>query len=171
SQSEQRTAASAEATDINAADRGELADGGTLEWGINEFPAQWNPHHADGNLATVDTVTSALLPSPFEPDPDGGARPAPDYVLGADVRRDGGGQVLTLELNPEAHWSDGTPITWKDYRATAEALAGGADGYKVRGEGGYDRIGRASCRERVETARVGGTRNKEGDAQLWLRRD
>ncbi|MFW5419619.1 ABC transporter family substrate-binding protein [Nocardiopsis sp. CNT-189] len=139
-QNEQRTAASAEAADINAADRDELADGGTLEWGINEFPAQWNPHHADGNLATVHTVMDALLPAPFEPGPDGGARPDPDYLLGADVRRDGGGQVLTLELNPEAHWSDGTPITWKDYRATAEALAGGADGYKVRGEVGYDRI-------------------------------
>ncbi|WP_017594592.1 ABC transporter family substrate-binding protein [Nocardiopsis potens] len=139
-QNEQRTAASAEAADINAADRDELADGGTLEWGINEFPAQWNPHHADGNLATVHTVMDALLPTPFEPGPDGDARPDPDYVLGADLRRDGGGQVLTLELNPEAHWSDGTPITWKDYRATAEALAGGADGYKVRGEVGYDRI-------------------------------
>ncbi|WP_239647328.1 ABC transporter family substrate-binding protein [Nocardiopsis baichengensis] len=128
--------------DVGAADRADLEPGGTLDWGINEFPAQWNPHHADGNLATVRTVTDAVLPTPFETDPKEGPRPDPDYVLGAEVREAGrkGPQLLTLRLNPEAHWSDGTPITWRDYRATAEALDGASDGYRVLGEVGYDRI-------------------------------
>ena len=47
---------------INAVDRALVADGGTLTWGINEFPTQWNPHHQAGNLAAVHTVLEALLP-------------------------------------------------------------------------------------------------------------
>ncbi|MDA2812114.1 ABC transporter family substrate-binding protein [Nocardiopsis sp. RSe5-2] len=136
--------AAAGGVDVGAADRADLEPGGTLEWGINEFPAQWNPHHADGNLATVRTVTDAVLPTPFEVDPEEGPRPDPDYLLGAEVREAGPDrpQTVTLRLNPEARWSDGTPITWRDYRATADALDGRGDGYRVRGEVGYDRIAR-----------------------------
>ncbi|MBB6172847.1 peptide/nickel transport system substrate-binding protein [Nocardiopsis mwathae] len=131
------------ASALNPADRDELTEGGTLRWGLNEFPAQWNPHHADGNLATVGTVMAALMPYPFRTDEDGVAAPDPDYVEDVEVRSSdgaGGRQVLTLRLNPEARWSDGTPITWRDYAAMARALAGEQPGYRTLGGVGYDRI-------------------------------
>ncbi|GAA2008031.1 ABC transporter family substrate-binding protein [Nocardiopsis rhodophaea] len=132
------TAASA----LNPTDRGDLAQGGTLRWGLNEFPAQWNPHHADGNLATVDTVMEALMPAPFHTDEEGVAVPNSDYVDDVDVRTpdDGGAQVVTLRLNRDAQWSDGTPITWRDYESMARALSGEQHGYRVLGSVGYDRI-------------------------------
>ncbi|GAB3481451.1 ABC transporter family substrate-binding protein [Nocardiopsis coralliicola] len=126
--------------DVNPAPRGDIADGGTLDWGVNDFPAQWNPHHPDGRTVTVSTVAEAVLPRPFEVDAEKGPRPDPDYVLSADTGTERGQQVLTLELNPDAQWSDGSPVDWEDYRATARALSGVGEGFPVAGSIGYDRI-------------------------------
>lgn len=124
---------------VNTADRASLADGGTLRWGINEFPTQWNPYHAAGNLETVETVLRALLPAPFRTDEAGRAHPDPDYVLDAKVET-GPPQVVTLTLNPEARWSTGDPVTWRDYAAMARALSETDRGYRALGAVGYDRI-------------------------------
>ncbi|MBB4930272.1 peptide/nickel transport system substrate-binding protein [Lipingzhangella halophila] len=140
------------ASDTNPADRADLVEGGSLHWGINEFPGQWNPHHIDGNLATVDTVMSGVLPTPFRVGADGEVRPDPDYVESVDVQRgsvakavqEGDGateaQVVTLRLNPRARWSDGTAITWRDFASMAATLAGERAGFQILGEVGYDRI-------------------------------
>ena len=124
---------------INAVDRALVADGGTLTWGINEFPTQWNPHHQAGNLAAVHTVLEALLPIPFRVDERGEAHPNPDYVIDVSVTTEPE-QVVTLTLNPEAAWSTGEPITWRDYAAMAEALSGSNPEYQALGTVGYDRI-------------------------------
>ncbi|PSL00975.1 peptide/nickel transport system substrate-binding protein [Murinocardiopsis flavida] len=127
------------AASVNQVDPATLADGGTLRWGINELPAQWNPHHANGNLATVQTVMGALLPSPWRTGSDADSAPDPDYVEDVDVRTDPR-QVVTLRLNPKARWSNGDPITWRDYAAMAEALSGRDPEFQVAGQTGYDRI-------------------------------
>src|SRR5690606_15116091 len=49
-------------------------------------------------------------------------------------------QVVTLTLNPEATWSTGEPITWRDYASMAEALSGEDAEYQALGAAGYDRI-------------------------------
>ncbi|WP_341770550.1 ABC transporter family substrate-binding protein [Actinorugispora endophytica] len=131
---------------INAVDRALLADGGTLRWGINEFPTQWNPHHAAGNLGTVDTVLRGLLPAPFSTDSEGQAHPDPDYVTDVEVDTEPR-QVVTLTLNPEARWSTGDPVTWRDYASMAEALSGADPDYQVLGTVGYDRIERVRAGE------------------------
>ncbi|SJZ55383.1 peptide/nickel transport system substrate-binding protein [Marinactinospora thermotolerans DSM 45154] len=127
------------ASAINPLPREELAEGGTLRWGVNDFPAQWNPHHANGNLSTVATVMDGLLPTPFRTDDKGRAHPDPDYVEEVTVTTEPR-QVVTLKLNPEARWSTGDPITWRDYAAMATALSGRGEGYEILGEAGYDRI-------------------------------
>jgi len=124
---------------INAADRAQVADGGTVTWGINEFPTQWNPHHQAGNLTTAHTVLEALLPAPFRTDERGQSHPDPDYVTGVSVTTEPE-QVVTLTLNPEATWSTGEPITWRDYASMAEALSGEDAEYQALGAAGYDRI-------------------------------
>lgn len=46
-------------------------------------------------------------------------------------------QVVTYRINPQAKWSDGTPITSKDFRFTWEQVARGSDIYDRTG---YDKI-------------------------------
>ncbi len=71
-------AAQVTAADLNLTPRAQIKTGGTLRWGLTEYPAQWNQwNHIDGNLANVKTVVDALMPRPFRADEHGvlGARP------------------------------------------------------------------------------------------------
>ncbi|MEV5557484.1 ABC transporter family substrate-binding protein [Nonomuraea wenchangensis] len=128
------------AFDINPRPRDQVKDGGTLRWGINELPAQWNRNHVDGNLAVAASVSNALLPSPFYSDEKAEITPDRDYVLEAEVTARRPRQVVTYTLNPKAHWSDGKPITWADYQAQWRALNGKDPAYRIASATGYQDI-------------------------------
>ncbi|MFF5112671.1 ABC transporter family substrate-binding protein [Streptosporangium sp. NPDC000509] len=128
------------AYDVNPVPRERVADGGVLRWGINEYPSNWNLNHIDGNLATVKRVMDALMPAPFRSDAKGTISPNTDYLSEGRVTAHEPEQVVTLTLNPRARWSDGTPITWEDYRAQWQALSGRDAGYRVASTTGYRNI-------------------------------
>ncbi|MFI6482836.1 ABC transporter family substrate-binding protein [Nonomuraea sp. NPDC050663] len=134
---------SADATkafDINPIARDQVKDGGTLRWGLNEFPTQWNMNHVDGNLAMVKKVIDGLLPQPFRSDEKAAISPNTDYLTDGKVTASDPKQVVTLTLNPKAKWSNGDPITWEDYEAQWKALNGGNADYKVASTTGYQDI-------------------------------
>ncbi|MGJ6966827.1 ABC transporter family substrate-binding protein [Streptosporangium sp. G11] len=128
------------AYDVNPVARDRVADGGVLRWGLNEYPSNWNLNHVDGNLATVKRVMDALMPSPFRSDAKGKISPNTDYLSEGRVTSHRPRQVVTLTLNPRARWSDGTPITWEDYRAQWQALNGRDADYRVASTTGYQNI-------------------------------
>lgn len=128
------------AFDINPQPREKVRDGGTLRWGINEFPAQWNRNHVDGNLAVAAAVSNALLPAPFVSDEKAQISVDPDYVLAAEVTDRRPKQVVTYTLNPRAKWSDGKPITWADYATQWKALNGRDPAYRIASSTGYQDI-------------------------------
>ncbi|MFF0860260.1 ABC transporter family substrate-binding protein [Nonomuraea sp. NPDC003560] len=128
------------AFDINPQPRDKVKDGGTLRWGINEFPSQWNRNHVDGNLAVAAVISNALLPSPFVSDEKAEITVDPDYVLDAKVTDQSPKQVVTYTLNPKAKWSDGQPITWADYQAQWQALNGRNPEFHIVSATGYQDI-------------------------------
>ncbi|MEQ4719986.1 ABC transporter family substrate-binding protein [Nonomuraea sp. B19D2] len=128
------------AFDINLQPRDKVKDGGTLRWGINEFPSQWNRNHVDGNLAVAAAVSNALLPSPFLSNEKAEISVNHDYVLEAEVTRQQPKQVITYRLNPKAKWSDGKPITWADYQAQWHALNGRNPAFHIASPTGYQDI-------------------------------
>ncbi|MET9248352.1 ABC transporter family substrate-binding protein [Nonomuraea sp. NPDC003709] len=128
------------AYDINPRPRDKVKDGGTLRWGINEFPAQWNRNHVDGNLAMAAVVSNALLPSPFHSDEKAEISVDRNYVLDAEVTAQRPKQVVTYKLNPKAKWSDGKPITWGDYEAQWHALNGRNPAFHIASSTGYQDI-------------------------------
>jgi len=128
------------AYDINPQPREKVKDGGTLRWGINEFPTQWNRNHVDGNLAMAAVVSNALLPGPFVSNEKAEISVDTDYVLDARVTSEKPKQVVTYRLNPKAKWSDGKPITWADYRAQWQALNGRDPDYRIVSSTGYQDI-------------------------------
>ncbi|NUR91080.1 MAG: ABC transporter family substrate-binding protein, partial [Nonomuraea sp.] len=128
------------AFDINPQPRDKVKDGGTLRWGINEFPTQWNRNHVDGNLAMAAVVSNALLPSPFRSDEKASISPDPDYLTDAKITDTDPKQVVTYELNPKAKWSDGKPITVEDYQAQWKALDGKNPGFHIVSSTGYQDI-------------------------------
>ncbi|MDF2989869.1 MAG: hypothetical protein K0S37_383 [Microbacterium sp.] len=59
---------------------------------------------------------------------DGWAPVASDLLTGEPtVETSGGGQTITYEINPDAVWSDGTPITSADFAYTALQVRDGED--------------------------------------------
>ncbi len=125
------------AYDINPASRDKVREGGTLRWGLSEFPTQWNQNHVDGNLSMVEKVVSALMPRPFVSDRRGEVTANPDYLTAAEITETDPRQVVTLTLNPKAKWSDGRPITWHDYQAQWQAMNGRNTNYRPASTAGY----------------------------------
>ncbi|MBX9389681.1 peptide/nickel transport system substrate-binding protein [Streptomonospora nanhaiensis] len=138
----QETLADIPAIDINQTDRADLQEGGTFHWGINEFPPQYQVHHTQGNLANAERIVSAVMPQAHYFDQNGEPHPDEDYVLSSEISDDG--RTLTFELNPDAEWSNGEPITWEDYAAQVETVGGHRDNdsdFDIGDKTGYERIG------------------------------
>jgi glutathione transport system substrate-binding protein len=125
--------------DINPMPRDQVRDGGDLRWPIDYLPDNFNFNQFNGTQGETTDVVNALLPSPYRGTADGGLELNPDYVTSAAVTSTSP-QVLTYTINPKATWSDGTPITWRDFEAEWKALNGTNPAFQVAGTTGYEDI-------------------------------
>ncbi|MFC3995314.1 ABC transporter family substrate-binding protein [Nocardiopsis sediminis] len=137
----EETLADIPATDINPTERGELEEGGSFNWGINEYPTQYNMAHVQGNLANVQRIAAAVMPIPVDFNENGEVAADEDYVTEYELSEDG--LTLTFTLNPDAVWSNGEPITWEDYEAQVETLGGNRENdsdFEIGDKSGYELI-------------------------------
>ncbi|XVQ83752.1 ABC transporter family substrate-binding protein [Microbispora siamensis] len=128
------------AYDINPLTRDKVKDGGTLRWGLTDFPTQWNRNHVDGDSTAVKAVTDALMPHTFRSDERGRLTLDTDYVTNARITASSPRQVITYSINPKAKWSDGRPITWTDFAAQWKAMSGRDRDYRVDSAIAYENI-------------------------------
>ncbi|WP_460370827.1 ABC transporter substrate-binding protein, partial [Actinocorallia lasiicapitis] len=144
-------------SDVGAADRDQIRDGGVLRWPIGELPRQWNLNHVNGMSGTADLVLRAVLPYPMRTGADGTVAPDPDYLESARIVAERPRQRVVYRINPKARWSDGSPLSYRDFAAQAHALSGRAKGYLIASDNGYRQISSvrkgASEREVIVTFR------------------
>jgi peptide/nickel transport system substrate-binding protein len=127
------------ALDVNVQPRDKVADGGTLRWPIDQLSTQWNYNQLDGpNVATSDVMLS-MMPATMVSNEKAVVTPDPNYVTSATVTSTSP-QVVTYELNDKAKWSDGTPISVKDYEAQWNALNGTNPEFLVASTTGYELV-------------------------------
>ncbi len=136
---------------------GESAQSGRVIFGEStDFPENLYPNIAAGNATSVANILIGVLPSPYRIQPDFSVEY--DQNLLAEeptLETEGGTQVNTYTINPDAVWSDGTPITADDFELTWRAnrsgdpAAGGCEA--VLSTTGYEQI------ESVEAADGGKT--------------
>jgi peptide/nickel transport system substrate-binding protein len=126
--------------DINETPLDQVKQGGTLRWAVDQFSTQWNYNQVNGPEASTAQVLYGTMPYAFIADKTATVNPNPDYLTSAKAEQTGGKQVVTLELNPKAKWSDGTPITEKDYETQWNALKDPNAKYQIASSTGYDRI-------------------------------
>lgn len=127
--------------DLRPTPRDRIRDGGVLRWPLPSFPAQWNFNQVNGMDGAAELVLRGVLPFPMTSDARGVVRPDRDYVLSARVlprHR----QTVRYRLNPAARWSDGSPITYRDFAAQAAALSGRDGRFRLATDVGYRRIAR-----------------------------
>ena len=127
------------AIDINPQDRDSLKDGGTMKWAVDQFSTQWNYNELDGPEASTLDVLTALIPQPFVADEKADVTPDPNFITSAEVTSTSP-ETIKYVLNQKAKWSDGTPITWKDYETQWKALNGTNAKYQIASSTGYERV-------------------------------
>ncbi|GAA3492321.1 ABC transporter family substrate-binding protein [Streptomyces cremeus] len=127
------------AADLAAADREQVADGGTLHWAVDSVPATFNAFQADAD-ATTTRVAGAVLPALFVLDAAGKPQRNPDYLEDASVVEREPKQVVLYRINQQAVWGDGREIGAADFVAQWRALRGKDSAYWTARNAGYERI-------------------------------
>src|SRR3954454_12242043 len=125
--------------DINPQPRDNVKDGGTIRWAVDQFSTQWNYNQLNGPEASTLDVLTALMPQPMLADEKANVSPDPNFIESADVTSNSP-QTIKYVLNKKAKWSDGSPITWKDYETQWTALNGKDSKYEIASSTGYDRV-------------------------------
>jgi peptide/nickel transport system substrate-binding protein len=127
---------------INAMSRDRVKDGGTLTWPLESMPVNYNYLQIDGSDIATSQVVGAIMPVPYTVTANG--TPVWDRTLLASepVVVSGPKQVVTYEIHPKAVWSDGAPITWRDFYWEWKAGRGVDKRYRVASTTGYEDIER-----------------------------
>lgn len=125
--------------DINPQDPADLEQGGNLRLALTALPPNFNPLHIDGNVADAAGMLKATLPRAFRIAPDGTATVNTDYFTSIELTSEDP-QVVTYTINPDAVWTDGTPITWEDIAAQIHATSGKDPGFAIASSNGADRV-------------------------------
>ncbi len=110
-----------------------------------DFPENLFPYIAAGNATSVANLLIRVLPGPYVVEPDFSVKWDQDLLASEpELDTSNGGQVNTYEINPDAVWSDGTPITAADFEFTwrANRSSDPADGgcASLLGTTGYEQI-------------------------------
>lgn len=124
-------------SDINPQDRDALREGGNLRLAITSYPANWNTLSNDGNEGDIGEIAWAMMPRAFVVDAAGELTVNTDFfssveLTGTDPMR------VTYTIDPDAVWSDGSPITWEDIAAQANALSGRDKAYLIAITNGFE---------------------------------
>ncbi|SUA74927.1 Probable monoacyl phosphatidylinositol tetramannoside-binding protein LpqW precursor [Nocardia otitidiscaviarum] len=125
--------------DTNPQPRDQLRDGGNLRLAITAFPANWNTLSIDGNEGEIAEVLRPMMPRSFHTDAAGDTSVNHDYFTDIQLTSTDPQQVV-YTINPKAVWSDGSPITWEDIAAQANALSGRDKRFLIAISNGFDRV-------------------------------
>jgi len=126
--------------DINPRPRENLRDGGDLRWPVDSLPDNFNYNHFDGTQGVTNEIIGGLMPLLFAATADGGLKVNTDYLTSAELTSTSP-QVITYTINPKATWSDGTPITWRDFEAQWRATSGANPAFQISSKTGAEDIG------------------------------
>ncbi|MGV0835872.1 ABC transporter family substrate-binding protein [Mycolicibacterium thermoresistibile] len=125
--------------DINPQDPATLQQGGNLRLALTALPPNFNPLHIDGNVADAAGMLKATLPRAFRIAPDGTTTVNTDYFTSIEMTSTDP-QVVTWTINPDAVWTDGSPITWEDIAAQVHATSGKDPAFAIASPNGADRV-------------------------------
>ncbi|MGM1016181.1 MAG: ABC transporter family substrate-binding protein [Actinomycetota bacterium] len=133
-----------EATGVDAADynpqpRENLQEGGTVNFPINEIPAQLNPFNSDASADTA-RVAAWYMPQILLQEPDGTPYKHDAYLDEWSFDTVDGNTQITFTFTEEAHWNDGTDMDWTAIDATWKANRSYDEGFNPNATDGYKAI-------------------------------
>lgn len=136
-------AAELPASDINRVEPAKLKEGGNLRLAFNALPTNYNPIHVNGNTVDNSDLWKYMSPRNIKFAEDGTWEPNKTFLESYKVDNKADGDVkmtVTLTLNPEAKWYDGTPISAADYQANWNACKTPDTGFDCASQDGWREI-------------------------------
>ncbi len=125
--------------DIGAMPTQALRQGGTFRWALDLLPVNFNYNQVDGAEFNNSRVVYSAIPHLWLAQPDGTVKMNENYLVSATLTSTNP-QVVTYTLRDEAAWSDGTPMTWQDFRAQWQAMNGSNKEFLIATSTGYKDI-------------------------------
>ncbi|MGH3390251.1 MAG: ABC transporter family substrate-binding protein [Actinomadura sp.] len=131
--------------------KGTTSKGGTLSFAIEKDIEAWNINDSNGNVFETGMVLGGVLPQAFLSTPDLKPTLNTDLLVSAEQTNENP-QTIVYKVQPNAVWSDGTPIgvddfvyAWKtqngkDCPPPPETDETGTQGCFMNGTAGWDRI-------------------------------
>jgi ABC-type transport system substrate-binding protein len=119
--------------------RAGIREGGTVRVAAIYEPSGFNPNTSADWGPGVQDVAVSVYPSVFRIHPDFSVQLDQTFMVSAELTSHDP-QTITYQIQPEAHWSDGTPITADDFHYLWQHLNGSnpkTDAYTITG---YEQI-------------------------------
>ncbi|WP_196716815.1 ABC transporter family substrate-binding protein [Actinomyces trachealis] len=128
----------ANASSVNAKDRSELQEGGTLNFPLFATIANWNQAQVDGNGVDLRSIYDFISPYFLDWADDGTPTANPNFLTKYEAEEVDGKTVITVSLNEKAVWGNGRTMDFEDIR---ESLIHGTDeAYSWASTDGYDQV-------------------------------
>ncbi len=140
--------------------RPQVASSPNVTMAVEEPPHDYNNNTGSANNFSNSLVTGLTLPSPIYTTSKLDLQVDNDLMASIE-QTSTSPQTVVYKLNPKAVWSDGTPISCKDFylqwlQANSKATAAGADGkpapsFDPASTTGYDQMNAPACSENGAT--------------------
>lgn len=128
--------------DVPVVDHDKLEKGGTLRLDIGGWPDDWNQSSTAGNTADNTKMYHFASVINWIYADDASFEPNPNFIKSYEYKAPEGDQkqVVTLNLNEDAIWNDGSPIDVDDYQTTWKACSGQIEGVSCASSDGWNEI-------------------------------
>ena len=91
-----------------------LQQGGTITYALEKDIQNWNLNSAEGNVLETGLALKSILPYTFFTQPDLTSNLNENMLVSAEVVNESP-QTIEYVIQPDAAWSDGTPISAEDF--------------------------------------------------------
>jgi peptide/nickel transport system substrate-binding protein len=129
--------------DRNSVNTASVKQGGKITWTIEKTVQDWNPLTSNGNTFDYAQVTNGIYPDVYVPQPDYSLVLNSDLMAGDPVVTNGTAntpQKIVYKIQPNAKWSDGTPVTADDFTYLWQAQNGTNPNVDVASTTGYSDV-------------------------------
>jgi peptide/nickel transport system substrate-binding protein len=136
-------AGSGNIADRNSVNTATVKQGGKITWTIEKTVQDWNPLTSNGNTFDYAQTTNGIYPDVYVPQPDYSLVLNSDLMAGDPVVTNaaaGTPQKIVFKIQPNAKWSDGTPISADDFIYLWQAQNGTNPNVDVASTTGYSAV-------------------------------
>ena len=136
-------AGSGNIADRNSVNTATVKQGGKITWTIEKTVQDWNPLTSNGNTFDYAQTTNGIYPDVYVPQPDYSLVLNSDLMAGDPVVTNATAstpQKIVYKIQPNAKWSDGTPISADDFIYLWQAQNGTNANVDVASTTGYSAV-------------------------------